>query len=76
MKLSVSIPDGDVAFLDEYAKSRGMASRSAALHRAIRLLRTSELAQHYAAAFVEWEDSDEDCAWDSAVADGLQEIEA
>ena len=47
----MSIPDGDVAFLDDYVQSHGMASRSAALQRAIRLLRANELSQHYAAAF-------------------------
>lgn len=71
MKVSVSIPENDVAFLDDYARSHGITSRSAALHRAIRLLRASELSQHYAAAFTEWEDSGEDSVWDAAMADGL-----
>ena len=70
MKVSVSIPEGDVAFLDEYVRSHRMASRSAALQRAIRLLRANELSQHYAAAFTEWT-SAEDSAWDVAAADGL-----
>ncbi len=71
MKVSVSIPESDVEFLDDYARSHGIASRSATLHRAIRLLRASELSQHYAAAFAEWEDSGEGTVWDVAVADGL-----
>ena len=71
MKVSVSIPDGDVVFLDDYVQSHGMASRSAALQRAIRLLRANELSQHYAAAFTEWDSGGEDSAWDAAVADGL-----
>ncbi len=71
MKVSVSIPESDVEFLDDYARSHGIASRSATLHRAIRLLRASELSQHYAAAFTEWEDSGEGSVWDAAVADGL-----
>ena len=33
MKLSVSLPDKDVAFLDEYAQQQGIESRSAALQR-------------------------------------------
>ena len=65
----MSIPEGDVAFLDEYVRSHSLASRSAALQRAIRLLRANELSQHYAAAFTEW--SAADSAWDAAVADGL-----
>ena len=43
MKVSVSLPDDDVKFLDQYAKQEGYASRSAVLHRAVRLLRASRL---------------------------------
>ena len=39
MKLSVSLPEEDVAALDAYARAAGLPSRSAALHHAIRLLR-------------------------------------
>lgn len=71
MKVSVSIPEGDVAFLDGYARSHSLASRSAALQRAILLLRANELSQHYAAAFTEWGSGTEDSAWDATAADGL-----
>ncbi|HEX5827597.1 MAG TPA: ribbon-helix-helix domain-containing protein [Candidatus Limnocylindrales bacterium] len=71
MKVSVSIPEDDVAFLDEYASQRGLDSRSAALHRAIRLLRTAELTASYEAAFTEWSDEDA-AAWDGATGDGLE----
>ena len=43
MKISVSLPDEDVEFLDDYARSTEAASRSAALHEAIALLRTAHL---------------------------------
>ncbi|MDX2382178.1 MAG: ribbon-helix-helix domain-containing protein, partial [Acidimicrobiia bacterium] len=43
MKVSVSVPDEDIEFLDKYAKTHRVASRSAALQHAIRLLRASEL---------------------------------
>ncbi len=65
----MSIPESDVEFLDDYVRFHSMASRSAALQRAIRLLRANELAHHYAAAFAEWASDDEDGAWDAAVAD-------
>lgn len=71
MKISVSLPGEDVEFLDAYAKERGLDSRSAALHRAIRLLRTAELAGTYEAAWEEWATRDEGAAWESATADGL-----
>ena len=69
MKVSVSIPDEDVEFLDNYTKNHQIASRSAALHRAIRLLRASELTNAYAAAFTEWAHDPANDAWDTATAD-------
>ncbi len=69
MKVSVSVPDEDVEFLDNYVKTHRVASRSAALQRAIRLLRASELSESYAAAFTEWADDPDNTAWDTATAD-------
>jgi Arc/MetJ-type ribon-helix-helix transcriptional regulator len=71
MKVSVSLPEDDVAFLDRYADEHGDASRSAALQRAIRLLRASELHDAYRDAWQEWEESGEAEAWESTSADGL-----
>ena len=71
MKLSVSLPGEDVEFLDEYTKDRGLDSRSAALQRAVRLLRTSELAAPYEAAWDEWQGSDERETWEPATGDGV-----
>lgn len=69
MKVSVSLPDEDVEFLDNYTKAHRIGSRSAALHRAIRLLRASELGDAYAAAFIEWAQDSTNDAWDNTVAD-------
>ncbi len=71
MKISVSLPDEDVDFLDEYAKSLGVRSRSAVIQRAVRLLRATELAPAYAEAWEEWEASGDAEVWDSAVGDGI-----
>jgi Arc/MetJ-type ribon-helix-helix transcriptional regulator len=71
MKLSVSLPDEDVALLDEYARTSGMASRSAVVHHAIRLLRYEELEQDYATAWSEWESSGEAETWEGTIGDGL-----
>ena len=71
MKLSVSLPDEDVEFLDQYARTQGYQSRSAVVHRAVRLLRSTELGEAYADAWSEWADSGEADMWDSAVGDGL-----
>ena len=69
MKVSVSVPDEDIEFLDNYVKTHRIASRSAAVQRAIRLLRASELTNAYAAAFTEWDDDPSTEAWDAATAD-------
>jgi len=71
MKLSVSLPDDDVEFLDAYANQQGFASRSAVLHKAVRLLRGAQLGAAYEEAFVEWDQTGEADAWEAAVGDGL-----
>lgn len=71
MKVSVSLPSDDIAFLDAYASERGLDSRSAAVQRAIRLLRTAELGTAYAEAWQEWAQSGEAEAWEPTVGDGL-----
>lgn len=72
MKVSVSLPSDDIAFLDAYASERGLDSRSAAVQRAIRLLRTAELGNAYAEAWQEWTSSGEAEAWEPTVGDGLR----
>lgn len=72
MKISVSLPEEDVQFLDEYAKRLGMASRSAVVQRAVSLLRASGLGPAYAEAWKEWAASGDEERWESAVADGLE----
>ena len=72
MKISVSLPEEDVAFLDDYAKEAEGSSRSAAVHDAIVLLRTAHLMSDYAQAFDEWIDSGEAAVWDAVVSDGLE----
>lgn len=69
--LSVSVPEKDVATLDEYARTAGLPSRSAAIQQAIRLLRLPNLEQDYAEAWEDWESSGERSAWAGTVGDGL-----
>jgi Arc/MetJ-type ribon-helix-helix transcriptional regulator len=71
MKVSVSLPDEDVEFLDQYAETQGYESRSAVVHKAVRLLRSSELGRDYADAWKEWSELGDADAWDVAVSDGL-----
>jgi len=71
MKLSVSLPDEDVAFLDDYAQEQGLGSRSAALQQAVRSLRATGLGADYEGAWEEWEDGGHDADWAAATEDGL-----
>lgn len=73
MKLSVSLPEDDVAVLDEYARRSGLASRSAALQHAVRMLRMPELEQDYADAWQEWTSSGDEAAWSAVRGDGLSD---
>jgi Arc/MetJ-type ribon-helix-helix transcriptional regulator len=71
VKLSVSLPEDDIEFLDAYAEDEGYASRSAALHHAVAVLRSGQLAGAYEDAWREWEASGEAEAWEAVTADGL-----
>jgi Arc/MetJ-type ribon-helix-helix transcriptional regulator len=72
MKVSVSLPDDDVEFLDAYAQSQGIESRSAVVHKAVRMLRVSELGEAYEEAFTSWEAEGDAAVWDPVAADGLE----
>lgn len=69
MKLSVSLPDDDVAFLDQVVLERSLDSRSAALQAAVRALRERSMVEAYLEAYLE--SRDESRAWDSVTGDGL-----
>ncbi|RZQ59952.1 ribbon-helix-helix protein, CopG family [Amycolatopsis suaedae] len=74
MKLSVSLTEEDVAFIDHYAAASRIPSRSAVVHRALELLRASQLEDDYRAAWEEWSERGEQDAWEAAGADGLGEV--
>jgi Arc/MetJ-type ribon-helix-helix transcriptional regulator len=71
MKLSVSLPGEDVEYLDAYARDHQLGSRSAVLHKAVRLLRAAELGADYKSAWEEWEASGDAEAWERTADDGL-----
>ena len=70
MKISIDLPEEEVGFLDAYARSQGIKSRSGVVKAALRLMRTMELTDDYAAAWAEWHDDDSG-AWDPTSGDGL-----
>jgi Arc/MetJ-type ribon-helix-helix transcriptional regulator len=69
MKMSVSLGEDEVAFLDDYAATHGIASRSAVLQQALALLRANELADAYVNAWDEWEESGEAALWAATAGD-------
>ncbi|MCL4445762.1 MAG: ribbon-helix-helix domain-containing protein [Actinobacteria bacterium] len=71
MKVSISLPDDEVEFLDSYAQAQGLPSRSAVLHKAVRLLRAAELAPAYEDAFASWDKSEDALDWDVTARDSL-----
>lgn len=73
MKLSVSLPEDDVAFIDEYASRTDVSTRSGVLRMAVELLRASELEEAYGHAWDEWSESAESELWEGVAADGLRD---
>ena len=52
-------------------KDQEAGSRSAALHKAVGLLRAAQLAGAYEDAWASWDSSDDSETWDAVLADGL-----
>ncbi|MEV6273946.1 ribbon-helix-helix protein, CopG family [Nocardia sp. NPDC051832] len=71
MKLSVSLSEEDVAALDAEVCRSGLPGRSAAVQKAIELLRSRALEDAYEQAWDEWESSGEDSVWAATADDGL-----
>lgn len=71
MKVSISLPEEDVRFLDTYSVAQNLGSRSAAMHKAVRLLRSAQLGSAYEDAWTQWETEGHAEDWESTTADGL-----
>jgi antitoxin ParD1/3/4 len=65
-KLSVSLPDSLVGFVEAYRKKRGLKTRSQVFEEAVRLLRSRDLESAYRDSSREY-----DKAWDATAGDGL-----
>ena len=76
MKVSFNLPAQDIEFLDKYTREQGLDSRSAALQRAVCLLRTAELSVAYERGWEQWTADGDGQEWDATVADGLLQIDA
>lgn len=71
MKLSVSLSEQDVAVVDAYVERFGLRSRSAAVQRAVQMLRHPSLEDDYADAWADWSAEKDSTAWESTAADGF-----
>lgn len=69
--MSISLPEDDMAFVDDYVRMTDAPSRSAVIHEAIEMLRAARLEEEYAEAWEEWEGSEDARLWDAATADGM-----
>ena len=65
-KLSISIPDSALQFVERYRKTHAIKTRSEVIQEALALLRERELDAAYREASVEF-----DTDWDRASSDGL-----
>ena len=71
MKVSISLPDDDVRFIDDQTSLGRYPSRSAAVSSAIRAMRQRELTDSYVEAFDVWAATDDAALWDLTTSDGL-----
>ncbi len=71
-KVSVSLSPDDIAFLDDLAVSGEVASRSAALQQAIRVMREQRLKDDYYEMFSSPEYAREAEEWDAISIEGLE----
>ncbi len=73
MKLSISLSEKDIAFIDKQIAENGELSRSAVIRKAVELLRDAEIERLYAEYYGEWWDEEESALWDVILADGLED---
>ncbi|TAJ47303.1 MAG: ribbon-helix-helix protein, CopG family [Herbiconiux sp.] len=69
-KLSVSLSESDLEYIDELARARS-GNRSAAIHDLVRIARERASVSDYAMANDEWIESGESRVWEAAETDGL-----
>ncbi len=71
MKLSISLPEKDIEFIDRQVADHREPSRSAVIRKALRRLRSEDLKRQYARLWAEWDEEDD--VWDVTVGDGIED---
>lgn len=71
MKISISLPSEQVAFIERYRKAHQLDNRSEAFQHVLSELQEKELEEAYRAAGEEWKNSEDAALWDNVSGDGL-----
>lgn len=72
MKVSISLSEEDLAYLDAETEAGTFPSRSAVVAAAIGAYRNRDLVTAYLEAFREWDAAGEDEAWARVLGDGIE----
>jgi hypothetical protein len=70
-KLSISVDETYLPFIDNYQRQHNVKTKSEVLERALELLRRTELERAYAEAAEEWRNNPDAKLWENTVGDGL-----
>ena len=71
MKVRISLCEDEVRLLDELVERYKLSTRSAGVRRALKALRSEQLAAEYEACFSDPQFGEGSALWDATVADGL-----
>ncbi|UFS58907.1 ribbon-helix-helix protein, CopG family [Subtercola endophyticus] len=69
-KLSVSLSESDVEYIDELARAKS-GNRSAVIHDLVRIAREKRAVSDYSLAADEWASSGDAKLWEGTASDGL-----
>lgn len=72
VKVSTTLAERDLVFIENYANRHGLPSRAAGFHAAISALREKELEAQYEEAYHEWYISGEAEVWECVSGDGIE----
>jgi hypothetical protein len=72
IKLSVSVDQNFLPFIERYQQDHTVRTKSEVIERALNLLRKAELEAAYCEAGREWRENPDAALWENVVADGLE----
>ena len=73
VKVSTTLPERDVDFIERYTIRNNLPNRAAAYQAAVRALRHEDLMRQYEEADKEWYESGEVEVWECTVGDGIED---